>query len=270
MSQTSEERVATVVSALMDKLREGIVEHKVTYDEYAVAKKYAIEVGEAGEWPLFSDVFFESTVEHVNAEQQEGSDGAIEGPYYLPGAKVLSRPYVMPMRPNEPGDVLFFSGTVRSADGIPIPGAWVDLWHSDNLGTYSDVAYPDDRELPPSGNLRARFQTDADGYFEVRTIIPVPYEIPKTGPTGALLAAAGWHAYRPAHLHTITAAPGHQSLTSQLYFDEDPYIPTDVASAVKQSLILTLDRHSAPEDLKKHELDKPYYTTSYDFRLAEA
>lgn len=200
MTKASEERVAAVASSLMDKVRETIVEHRVTYDEYAAAKKYGIALGQAGEWPVFCDVFFEATVERVDSEGREGSDGAIEGPYSIPGAKELSPPYAMPMRPDEPGDVLSFSGTVRDADGIPISRASVAMWQSDSSGTYSGIPYPDEREPPPPGNLRARSQTDAEGHFEIRTIIPVPYEIPNNGPTGALLAA-GWHAFRPAHLH---------------------------------------------------------------------
>lgn len=270
MSNSSEERVATVVAAMMDKVRETIVEHKVTYDEYAAAKQFAIDVGEAGEWPLFGDVFFESTVERIDAEGREGSAGAIEGPYYVPGAVELTPPYVMPMREDEPGDILIFSGTVRSPEGTPLPGAMIDMWQSDSMGTYADIPYPDDRELPPPGNLRARFRADDNGQFEVRTIIPVPYEIPKGGPTGALLAAAGWHAFRPAHLHTVTSAPGYRSLTSQLYFDKDPYLESDVANAVKSSLILDLTKHTDPGDIEARGLSAPYFTTSTEFFLARA
>ncbi|GII23310.1 dioxygenase family protein [Planosporangium mesophilum] len=270
MTDNQQERVATVVTAVMDRIREVIVEHKVTYDEYAAAKQYAIALGEAGEWPLFGDVFFESTVERVDSEGREGSAGAIEGPYYIPDSPLLERPYVMPMRDDEPGDVLIFSGTVCGADGTPLADAQIEMWHSDNDGTYSGIPYPDDRQLPPPFNLRGRFTTDENGRFEVRTIIPVPYEIPKGGPTGALLRAAGWHAFRPAHLHCITSAPGYASLTSQLYFDEDPYIDSDIASAVKPELTLQLTKHDDAADLAARGLDRPYFSTSYEFRLPRA
>lgn len=270
MTTTSQERVATVVAALMDAIRATIVDQRVTYDEYNAAKQYAIDLGEAGEWPLFADVFFEATVEQVESETNDASDGAIEGPYFIPGATQLEKPYVMPMRDDEPGETLLFSGTVASADGTPLAGAQIDMWHSDHYGTYSDIPYPDDRELPPSGNLRGRFTVDENGRFEVRTIIPVPYEIPKTGPTGAMLAAAGWHAYRPAHLHAIVTAPGHKSLTCQLYLSEDPYLDSDVAGAVKPGLVLTLEKHSDPGDLAARNLDGPYFSASHAFRLAKS
>jgi catechol 1,2-dioxygenase len=258
MTTSSQERVATVVTALMDAVRATIVEQRVTYDEYNAAKQYAIDLGEAGEWPLFADVFFEATVEKVEAETNDASDGAIEGPYFIPGAQQLTKPCVMPMRDDEPGDPLVFRGRVTDSAGNPLQGAEVDLWHSDNNGTYSNIPYPDDRELPPPGNLRGRLTVDDDGTFEVRTIIPVPYEIPKTGPTGAMLAAAGWHAYRPAHLHAIVTAPGHRSLTCQLYLSEDPYLDSDVAGAVKPGLVLSLEKGGE------------HYAASHEFRLAKA
>lgn len=65
----------------------------------------------------------------------------------------------------------------------------------------------------PDGNLRD--VVTAAGRFEIRTVHPAPYEIPKDGPTGALIRAAGWHAWRPAHLDLFVTAPGHRKLTTQ-------------------------------------------------------
>jgi hypothetical protein len=65
-----------------------------------------------------------------------------------------------------------------------------------------------------------------------------PYEIPKDGPTGKLIAAAGWHAWRPAHLHVTVSAPGHQRLTTQLYFAGGQWLGSDIAQATKPELIV--------------------------------
>src|SRR3712207_9033094 len=70
----------------------------------------------------------------------------------------------------------------------------------------------------PQGNLRALVVADDEGRFEIRTIQPAPYQIPTDGPTGKLIEAAGWHPWRPAHLHLIVSAPGHRAITTQLYF----------------------------------------------------
>jgi protocatechuate 3,4-dioxygenase beta subunit len=51
-------------------------------------------------------------------------------------------------------------------------------------------------------------------------------------------AAAGWHAWRPAHIHVKVSAPGHEQLTAQLYFPGDEHNDDDIASAVKPELVL--------------------------------
>ena len=67
-------------------------------------------------------------------------------------------------------------------------------------------------------NLRGRITADAGGRFRIHTIQPAPYQIPADGATGALIRAANWHAWRPAHLHMKVSAPGYQLITTQLYF----------------------------------------------------
>ena len=70
----------------------------------------------------------------------------------------------------------------------------------------------------PDGNLRGVIVAGQDGRFEIDTIQPAPYQIPHDGPTGKLIEAAGWHPWRPAHLHLIIRAEGHRTITTQLYF----------------------------------------------------
>ena len=257
------ERVATVVGDLMQRVRDGLVEHEVTYEEYNAATDWLIRLGEAGEWPLFMDVFFESVVEQMAFDDRPGSKGTIEGPYYIPEAPMLEPPYVMPMRDDEPGDRLVLSGTVRSAqDGTPLSGALIDLWQCDAKGIYSNI----DPSVPEF-NLRGRMYADDEGRFEVCTVVPAPYEIPKGGPTGELVHAANWSAFRPAHLHLKVSAPGHDEVTTQLYFDNDKYLTTDVASAVKPELILQLDKKSSGPEMERYGLSAPYFTTTYRFDL---
>ncbi len=252
------ERVATVVGDLVDRVNDAIAKHEVTYDEYHAAMSYLIRLGEAGEWPLFLDVFFEHTVERLN----QGEGGTIEGPYYVPGAPWLERPYVMPMREDEKGDSLILSGTVRATDGEPIPGAVLDMWQADADTNYSNI-----QEEPPPFNLRGKMTTDENGEFEVRTIVPPYYHLPRGGPMEELLNAAGWHDYRPGHLHFIVSADGYTPLTTQLYFEGDRYLDSDVASAVKPELILTLQKHDSPEEMEARGMKKPFFTTSHEFRL---
>ena len=126
-----------------------------------------------------------------------------------------------------------FQGTVTDLDGSPIEDALVELWHADDDGFYSQFA-----PGIPEWNLRGTFRTGADGRFTFNTIQPAPYQIPTDGSCGALIAAAGWHAWRPAHLHLKVSAPGQQLVTTQLYFEGGEHVEDDVAQAVKPELIL--------------------------------
>ncbi len=137
------------------------------------------------------------------------------------------------MRDGEPGTPLVFHGQVRAVDGTPLGGAEVDIWHCDDDGYYAQFA-----PGIPEWNLRGRITADADGRFRIHTIQPAPYQIPTDGATGALIRAADWHAWRPAHLHMKVSAPGYQLITTQLYFPGDPHNEDDIASAVKPELML--------------------------------
>jgi len=227
------ERVDTLARSVLDAVYATIREHKVTYDEFNALKAWMIGVGEDGEWPLFLDVWLEHVVEDVNTQHREGNKGSIEGPYYVPNAPEQGATGTVPMREDESGTPLTWSGSVTSTDGTTLAGAKVELWHADNDGFYSQFA-----PGIPEWNLRGSFTVGPDGAFEIHTIQPAPYQIPTDGSCGKLIAAAGWHAWRPAHLHVKVSAPGHELLTAQLYFPGDEHNDDDIASAVKPELML--------------------------------
>lgn len=230
---TPKERVDLLAREVLESVYATIRRHKVTYDEYNALKAWLIQVGLDGEWPLFLDVWVEHVVEDVATEHREGNKGSIEGPYYVPGSPEQGARGAVPMRDDEPGTPLTWSGTVTSTDGTPLAGAKVELWHADDLGFYSQFA-----PGIPEWNLRGSFTVGDDGAFEIRTVQPAPYQIPTDGSCGKLIAAAGWHAWRPAHLHVKVSAPGHELLTAQLYFPGDEHNDDDIAQAVKPELIL--------------------------------
>jgi catechol 1,2-dioxygenase len=249
----TDKRVLEIVEDLERTLLAFIQKHQITHDEYRLATGLVIDSVKTGEESLLFDVFLEAEATDVESAHRSGSTPAIEGPFYLDGAPLLDPPYVMPRRPDEAGDELVFSGIVRGLDGIPLAGAELDMWHADADGLYSGI-HPG----VPDWNLRGRFTAGADGFFEIRTILPPPYEIPKHGPTGTVLNALGRHFYRPAHLHLKVTAPGHEKLTSQLYFHGGEYLDSDVANAVRDGLVLS------PEKTETG------YRATYDFVLEPA
>ncbi|KAI9010548.1 catechol 1,2-dioxygenase [Hyaloraphidium curvatum] len=229
----SPERVSAIAKEVLAAVHATIRKHNVTYDEYNALKAWLISVGETGEWPLALDVWVEHVVEEVNYAQRPGSTGTIEGPFYIPNAPTLPSDAKLPMREGEKGTPLVLKGTVTGTDGKPIPGATLEIWSADADGYYSSFA-----PSMPEFNLRGTVSAAPDGAFRIHTIRPAPYQIPTDGPCGALIRAAGWHAWRPAHLHLKVHAPGYGALTTQLYFPGDPHNGDDVASAVKPALML--------------------------------
>jgi catechol 1,2-dioxygenase len=255
VAATPPERVDALAREVLDAVHATIRKHKVTYDEYNALKAWLINVGQDGEWPLFLDVWVEHVVEEVANENRAGSKGTIEGPYYVPGAPESVGEATLPMRHDEPGTPLLFQGQVASVGGAPLAGAKVEIWHADADGFYSQFA-PD----LPEWNLRGSVVTDADGSFRIHTLEPAPYQIPTDGSCGKLIAAAGWHAWRPAHLHLKVSAPGQQLVTTQLYFPGDPHNEDDIASAVKPELLLDVQPAESGEGNQ----------VTYDFVLDKA
>lgn len=254
-SEISKERVDEVATAAIKAIHDVIREKGVTYEEYDHLKSWMIQVGLDGEWPLFLDVWIEHVVEEVFSSDRPGSKGTIEGPYYVPDSPPLPAVATLPMREDEPGTPLVFQGQVRGVDGSPLAGAVVDIWHADDHGFYSQFA-----PGLPEWLFRGQVRTDDEGRFAISTMQPAPYQIPTDGSCGKLIEAAGWHAWRPAHIHLKVSAEGHQPITTQLYFEGGEYVGTDIADAVKPELML------APTPRADGEGNE----VTYDFVLADA
>jgi catechol 1,2-dioxygenase len=241
------ERAVALFDEFADLIRSFIARRGVTHSEYAAVRDYVISVGEADEWPLWLDAFFQSTVDTVNYGTGPWTSSAIEGPYFKEGAPLLvEHPVTLPMRPEEPGEKMLFTGTIRDLAGQPVPGAAVDVWHSTNDGIYTFFS----PELPDEYLLRGKLESDHAGVVEFHSIKPVPYEIPKNGPIGYLMNdVLGRHSWRPAHLHFRIAADGYRELITQVYFEDDPYLESDSCGGVKSELIVPVAKTEVREQV---------------------
>jgi len=261
-TQTLNPRVAEAFQDVVGAVAGIIRTRRVTFQEYREAIGFLEDVVKEGELPLLMDVFLGVAVDDVNYTANGGTESNLEGPFYIPGAPLLQPPYALPRRDNEPGETLLMSGTVGGLDGGPLAGAMLDVWQANGAGEYSHF-HPG----VPDFNLRGRFTTDSEGRFEVRTVVPSAYEIPGAGPTGRLLTALGRHFFRPSHLHFKLSHPGYQSLTTQIYFEGDEYLRSDVVGAAKDALVVKPQKHEDPNDLARAALDRPFYACSYSFVL---
>jgi catechol 1,2-dioxygenase len=258
-------RTGVVATEIMESIRSILIRRNVQYGEYAAFCSWIDEVIEAGEAHLFIDNFFERTIEENTYRDKLGSEGTIEGLYYVPDAPLLTEtPFALPMRPDEQGEPLVLDAEVLDLEDRPIEGALVDLWHSGNDGTYSSFV-----GTAPKFNLRARMRTDERGRLQVRTILPAAYQIPVGGPVGRFLDKIDRHAWRPAHFHMKISAHGFESLTTQIYFEGDKWLKGDgdVSGAVKESLITELFDDDNEEVAARYGLPTPFLSVSHQFHL---
>ena len=134
-----------------------------------------------------------------------------EGPYFVD--ERLNRSDIR----SDPGTGVVEQGALlaltfqvsRVADGscTPLEGAWLDIWHCNALGVYSDVSDPG---FDSSGQqfLRGYQVTDGHGVAAFTSIFP------------------GWYSGRTVHIHfkvRTGVEEGETSFydfTSQLFFDE--------------------------------------------------
>ena len=131
-------------------------------------------------------------------------------------------------------------GRVLSLDGTPLAGARIETWQAAPSGLYENQD-PEQADM----NLRAVFETDADGRFWFDSVRPSGYGVPTDGPCGELLALQNRGHMRPAHLHFIAIAPGHKVLTTQIFDARDPYAYSDAAFGAVGSLLRDFEPDSA-------------------------
>jgi protocatechuate 3,4-dioxygenase beta subunit len=233
------ERLAEVVPDALAAIHEVLERHRVTEQEWHAVLRFLTEVGRADEFILLSDVTRTSVL--IDALSHGGDESGatasdVEGPMYTvepPFRKKIYEEYEG-MGDDDP---LFVRGTVTSTDGSPLPGAVVDVWQTGPAGGY-DVW--DERQ--PEGNFRGRVRAEENGAYEFQTMLPKPYTVPTKGPVGRYLEAVGQHPWRPAHIHFKVTAPGHQTLVTQVFFPDDPYLDNDTIGAVKAALVRPVQR----------------------------
>lgn len=255
-----------------DKLTKAIIdvvnECEIKEDELLKAIAFLNEVGKKGEFHLLSDVLGVSVIVDEITHRDEIEEDAtlfnVEGPLYREEAPLQQTPGKL-CEIDEPGDILIMHGKVVSVtDGRPIPNALLDVWQANAKGDYEN-----EDENQADYNLRARISADANGYYEFRTVVPAGYDIGKGGPVGELMKAVGRHAMRPAHIHFKIEGKGYKTLTTQLFPPDVPWLDSDAIGAVKEPLIMKLDKVTDPMEWEKREIKQPFYLCQYDFRLTE-
>jgi hydroxyquinol 1,2-dioxygenase len=82
-----------------------------------------------------------------------------------------------------------------------------------------------------------------------------------------MLAKMGRHLNRPGHMHMMLTAPGHERLVTHIFVKDSPYLDSDAVFGVRNSLIVDFPKHQPGKAPDGRNMDKPFYTAKYDFRL---
>jgi len=261
-------RVKALVHRILKDTVNIIDELSVTPEEFWKAVNYLNELGarqEAG--LLVAGLGLEHYLDLVmDAEDEEagksgGTPRTIEGPLYVAGAP-LSKAEARLDDGTDAGTVLFMKGQVKDLDGKPVANAIVDVWHANTGGTYS---YFDGTQS--EFNLRRRIETDAQGNYRFRSIVPSGYGCPPDGPTQQLLDQLGRHGQRPAHIHFFISAPGHRHLTTQINLSGEQYLHDDFAYATRDELIADIRFSEDPAAARAHGVEGRFAEIDFDFTV---
>ena len=265
---TADPRLREILESLVRHLHGFVREVEPTFEEWEQAVGFLTATGQRcddrrQEFILLSDVLgvtmLVDAIYHRKAS--EATESTVLGPFHM-----VASP------PRELGDSIDLVGTgqpcvvtgrVVSLDGTPLPGAQVDVWQADDHGFY-DVQQPGGQ---PPGNGRGLFTCDDEGRFWFRTVTPSAYPIPTDGPVGGLLTATGRHPYRPAHIHFIVAADGHQPVTTHVFVAGSQYLDSDAVFAVKQSLIRDFDEVDDPDQAAAYGVQAPFRHARFEVVL---
>jgi hydroxyquinol 1,2-dioxygenase len=274
MERTPDPRLRSVMAALTRHLHAFVREVELTEAEWMAGIEFLTATGQMcddkrQEFILLSDTLGVSMlVDAINHAKPKGAtETTVLGPFFVPGAPALANgaDIAQGTSGSEPGEPTFVSGSVRDTAGKPIAGATIDVWQTDGEGFY-DVQRPERGEM----RVRGTFISDAQGHFSFRTVKPVSYPIPTDGPVGRMLMRLGRHPYRPAHIHFILSAPGHERVVTHLFAAGDPYLHSDTVFGVKPSLVVQLAEHPPGAAPDGSTVARPFHTLDYDFVLTPA
>jgi hydroxyquinol 1,2-dioxygenase len=234
-------RLTEVLRAGVRHLHAFAAEVHLTREEWLAGIRFLTAVGHRSdevrqEFILLSDTLGLSML--LELLQTPPSPGATKptvlGPFYVDDSPVCENGGSIVAVPGTGGDALRVNGRVRASTGEPVADATVEVWQVQPNGHY------DVEEHPTQRNLRARLRTRDDGTFCFTTVRPVDYPVPDDGPVGAMLAAAGRHPWRPAHIHFAVTAARFQPLITHVFDAASPYLDSDPVFAVRPSLVIDM------------------------------
>ena len=143
----------------------------------------------------------------------EATPSQTAGPFFTPNSPERQSF----LEPGLSGTPMVLTGQVLSSQCVPIAGALVDCWHTNNQGEYDNRGY----------TFRGHQFTDAEGRYRIETIVP------------------GIYPGRTRHFHIKVQAPNQPVLTTQLYLPEESANQGDFL--FNPALIMSVDDKESPK-----------------------
>jgi protocatechuate 3,4-dioxygenase beta subunit len=161
-------------------------------------------------------------------DQCVSTSSDIAGPYWREGVPIRSNFDLY----NDNGTRLTLSGTVRDAQCTPVSNVVLEVWHANPTTVRAaDLSNSDtvDYDLSSSQyKYYGQLSTDTDGRYSLVTKKP------------------GWYlngrSFRPSHIHVRVYVDNIEKLTTQLYFQDDPFITNDPWASVAPKRTIELQR----------------------------
>ncbi|NGY63621.1 catechol 1,2-dioxygenase [Lentzea sp. NEAU-D13] len=259
-------RTAQLMTALVRHLHDFAREVRLTEAEWMAAIGWLTATGQISdekreEFILASDVLGLSMliVQMNHRFAPDATPATVLGPFHIDGSPELG--FGGDMSDDVPGTPLYLTGTVRSLDGTPVPGAVLDVWQADADGAYEAQLDVDE------ARLRAKYRAEADGSYCVRTITPKGYSIPMDGPVGDLIGQTEISHFRPAHVHFLLTAEGFEPLITHLFEEGAEYLDSDVVFGTKQELVVRFEPREPGPTPDGGTSAVPWVEARFDFVL---
>ena len=268
MARADDPRTREILTSMVKHLHSFIRDTKLTEVEFHQACAYIAGLGKRTTESHNETVLMAGSlgVSQLICLLNNGDRGRVAttanllGPFWRPGSPRTENGGTIVRCPT-PGTPLFVNGTVRDRAGKPVAGAEIDVWHCSDEGYYENQD-PGQADM----NLRGKFTTDKDGRVWFRTIKPIGYPAPVDGPVGDLTRTLKRHNLRPAHVHFLIVKDGYKVQPSQVYWNDDPNLDSDMQFGVTERLVGNFVRHEsgpAPEP----DVTGPWYSLAHDFVL---
>lgn len=116
------------------------------------------------------------------------------------------------------GQVIELSGTIRDERGAPVAGARIDMWQTNAAGRYFHPADSSGQPHDPGFQYAAILRTDDQGRYQIRTVLPAPYE------------------NRQRHVH-FDVSGRNRRLMTQMFFPGEPNDKDNLFSGLRDAAL---------------------------------